>query len=217
MTGKNEDLRRNVQNELAWDPTLDATHIGVAADNGVVTLTGHVTTYAEKLAAERAAQRVTGVRGIAEEIEVRPPYAKKTKDDEIAERAVRILQWDVSVPAGRISVKVEKGWVTLSGTVDWDYQRGAASADIQKLSGVVGLINLIAVKPAVRATDVKQKIEDAFRRNAALDANEIRVSAVDGTITLHGRVRNWTERNTAERAAWSAPGVTAVEDHLLVG
>ncbi|TSD85492.1 BON domain-containing protein [Mycobacterium sp. KBS0706] len=217
MTGKNEDLRRNVLNELAWDPTFDATHIGVAADNGVVTLTGHVTTYAEKLAAERAAQRVTGVRGIAEEIEVRPPYAKKTKDDEIAERAVRILQWDVSVPTGRISVKVEKGWVTLSGTVDWDYQRGAAAADIQKLSGVMGLINLIKVQPAVRATDVKHKIEEAFRRNAALDAGEIRVSAVDGTITLSGRVRNWAERNTAERAAWSAPGVTAVEDHLLVG
>lgn len=217
MTGKNEDLRRNVLNELAWDPTFDATHIGVAADNGVVTLTGHVTTYAEKLAAERAAQRVTGVRGIAEEIEVRPPYAKKTKDDEIAERAVRILQWDVSVPTGRISVKVEKGWVTLSGTVDWDYQRGAAAADIQKLSGVMGLINLMKVQPAVRATDVKHKIEEAFRRNAALDAGEIRVSAVDGTITLSGRVRNWAERNTAERAAWSAPGVTAVEDHLLVG
>lgn len=217
MTGKNEDLRRNVLNELAWDPTFDATHIGVAADNGVVTLTGHVSTYAEKLAAERAAQRVTGVRGIAEEIEVRPPYAKKTKDDEIAERAVRILQWDVSVPPGRISVKVEKGWVTLTGTVDWDYQRGAAAADIQKLSGVVGLMNLIKVEPAVRAADVKQKIEDAFRRNAALDAGEIRVSAVDGTITLNGRVRNWSERNTAERAAWSAPGVTAVEDHLLVG
>ncbi|WP_026868938.1 BON domain-containing protein [Inquilinus limosus] len=217
MTGKNEDLRRNVLNELAWDPTFDATHIGVAADNGVVTLTGHVSTYAEKLAAERAAQRVTGVRGIAEEIEVRPPYAKKTKDDEIAERAVRILQWDVSVPPGRISVKVEKGWVTLTGTVDWDYQRGAAAADIQKLSGVVGLMNLIKVEPAVRAADVKQKIEDAFRRNAVLDAGEIRVSAVDGTITLNGRVRNWSERNTAERAAWSAPGVTAVEDHLLVG
>jgi len=217
MTGKNEDLRRNVLNELAWDPTFDATHIGVAADNGVVTLTGHVSTYAEKLAAERAAQRVTGVRGIAEEIEVRPPYAKKTKDDEIAERAVRILQWDVSVPPGRILVKVEKGWVTLTGTVDWDYQRGAAAADIQKLSGVVGLMNLIKVEPAVRAADVKQKIEDAFRRNAVLDAGEIRVSAVDGTITLNGRVRNWSERNTAERAAWSAPGVTAVEDRLLVG
>ncbi|WP_342240006.1 BON domain-containing protein [Inquilinus sp. OTU3971] len=217
MTGKNEDLRRTVLNELAWDPTFDATHIGVAADNGVVTLTGHVTTYAEKLAAERAAQRVTGVRGIAEEIEVRPSYAKKTKDDEIAERAVRILQWDVSVPPGRISVKVEKGWVTLTGSVDWDYQRGAAAADIQKLSGVVGLMNLIKVQPAVRAADVKQKIEDAFRRNAVLDAGEIRVSAVDGTITLNGRVRNWAERNTAERAAWSAPGVTAVEDHLLVG
>lgn len=217
MTGKNEDLRRNVLNELAWDPTFDATHIGVAADNGVVTLTGHVSTYAEKLAAERAAQRVTGVRGIAEEIEVRPSYAKKTKDDEIAERAVRILQWDVSVPPGRISVKVEKGWVTLSGNVDWDYQRGAAAADIQKLSGVMGLINLIKVEPVVRVADVKQKIEDAFRRNATLDAGEIWVSAVDGTVTLNGRVRNWAERNTAERAAWSAPGVTAVEDHLLIG
>lgn len=217
MTGKNEDLRRNVLNELAWDPTFDSTHIGVAVDNGVVTLTGHVSTYAEKLAAERAAQRVTGVRGIAEEIEVRPSYAKKTKDDEIAERAVRILQWDVSVPPGRISVKVEKGWVTLAGNVDWDYQRGAAAADIQKLSGVMGLINLIKVEPVVRVADVKQKIEDAFRRNATLDAGEIWVSAVDGTVTLNGRVRNWAERNTAERAAWSAPGVTAVEDHLLIG
>jgi len=217
MTGKNEDLRRNVLNELAWDPSVDATHIGVAADNGVVTLIGHVATYAEKLAAERATKRVVGVRGIAEAIEVRPPHAKKTKDDEIAERAVRILQWDVSVPSERISVKVEKGWVTLSGDVDWDYQRGAAAADIQKLSGVVGLINLIAVKPAVRAADVRQKIEDAFRRTAALDASEIRVLAVDGTVKLEGYVRSWAERNTAERAAWSAAGVTAVEDHLLVG
>jgi len=217
MTGKNEDLRRNVLNELAWDPALDATHIGVAADNGVVTPTGHVATYAEKLAAEAAAKRVFGVRGIAEEIEVRPPYARKTKDDEIAERAVRILQWDVSVPADRITVKVEKGWVTLSGHVDWDYQRGAAAADIHKLSGVVGLINLIAVKPAIRTADVRKKIEDAFHRNAVLDAKEITVSAVDGTVTLSGRVRSWAERNAAERAAWSAAGVTDVEDRLAVG
>jgi osmotically-inducible protein OsmY len=217
MTGKNEELRRNVLNELAWDPTFDATHIGVAADQGVVTLTGHVASYAEKIAAERAAKRVVGVHGIAEEIEVRPPYAKKTKDDEIAERAVRILQWDVSVPADRVTVKVEKGWVTLTGTVDWNYQRGAAAADVQKLSGVVGLTNLIAIKPAVRAADVRQKIEDAFRRNAALDASEIKISAMDGTVMLNGRVRNWAERNTAERAAWSAAGVTAVEDHLLIG
>ena len=201
---------------MVWDPAFDATHIGVAVDNSVVTLTGHVETYAEKLAAERAAKRVVGVQGIAEEIEVRPPHARKAKDDEIADRAVRLLQWDMSVPAEHVMIKVEKGWVTLSGTVDWDYQRGAAAADIQKLGGVVGVTNLIAIKPPVHAADVKQKIEDAFRRNAALDASEIWVAAADGTVTLNGRVRNWSERNAAERAAWSAPGVTAVEDHLRI-
>ncbi|SFI05180.1 Osmotically-inducible protein OsmY, contains BON domain [Bosea sp. OK403] len=214
MTDK--QLRLTIIDELDFEPSIEAAHIGVAVEDGVVTLTGHVQSYAEKIAAEKAVRRVKGVRAIAEEIEVRYPHDKKTSDTEIAQRALSIIAWDVTVPDA-VKVKVEKGWVQLSGTVDWQYQRRAAENAIRKLSGVVGVSNLIELKQRASANDVKKAIEDALKRNAELEASTIRVTVGnDNRVTLDGKVHAWYERGVAERAAWSAPGVKSVDDHLLV-
>ena len=210
-------LRQDVIDELNFIPDVDAANIGVAASEGVVTLSGHVASYAQKLAAERAARRVKGVRAIAEEIEVRYPNEKKKADDQIAERALAILDWDAQVPADSVIVRVERGWVTLTGEASWQYQRMAAETAIRKLSGVVGLTNEIRVKPKVASRDVRSEILEALKRNAELDANSIMVAVHDDKVTLMGKVRTWRERDVAERAAWSAPGVTAVEDRLFIG
>ena len=210
-------LKRDVTDELDWEPSLDAAHIGVACRDGVVTLSGHVESYAEKAAAERAVRRVRGVKAIAMEIDVRLPWDKKTADDEIAARAVKLLGWDVAVPDERIEVEVEGGVVTLSGAVDWRYQRANAEADIRKLTGVTGVINRITVAPSARAPDVRGEIQKAFRRNAEFDASNVTVTVLDGKVILGGKVNAWIERELAERAAWSAPGVVAVEDHITLG
>jgi osmotically-inducible protein OsmY len=211
-----ESLRQSVLDELEFEPSVNATKIGVTVGNGVVTLTGHVGSYAEKIAAERTVQRVKGVRGVAEEIEVRYPSEKKNHDDEIAQRAVQIIDWDATVPSGKVTVKVEKGWVTLSGDVEWQFQRMGAETTVRKLSGVVGVTNLIIVRPRVDAINVKHRIEDALKRNAELEADGIRVAVTGGKVTLEGKVRAWHERGVAERAAWAAPGVIAVEDRLTI-
>jgi osmotically-inducible protein OsmY len=211
------DLRQSVLEELDFDPSFDAANIGVAVENGVVTLTGHVRSYAAKLAVERAVQRVKGVHGIAEEIEIRYPADKRTADDQIAERALSSIKWNAQVPGDAVLVKVEKGWVTLSGTVDWQFQRIAAESAVRRLSGVAGISNMITIKPQVRPTDVKSKILDALKRNAQLEADAIRVSVDNDTVTLEGNVKAWYERGIAERAAWSAPGVSKVEDRISVG
>jgi osmotically-inducible protein OsmY len=209
-------IRQDILDELDFEPSVNAAHIGVAVDNGVVTLTGHVSNYSEKFAAERATQRVKGVRAIAQEIEVRYPSDKKTADDEIAKRALNILRWSALVPQ-EIQVKVQNGWVTLSGQVDWQYQRSAAESDIRKLSGVTGVINSITLKSRVQSQDVKRKIEDALKRSAEVEAGRIRVSVLgDGKITLEGNVHDWQERFAVENAAWAAPGVTDVEDRLVI-
>jgi len=210
-------LRQDVVDELEFEPSVNAAHIGVAVDKGVVTLSGHVGSYAEKTAAVRAARRVRGVRAIADDIEVRYASDKKTSDDEIAKRAIDILEWDTVVPSGSIDVTVREGWVTLSGNVDWYYQKKAAEEDIQKLSGVRGVINTIEIKPRLKADDVKKKIEDALKRHAEVEAKEIRVTVRDNDrVILEGKVDNWDERYAVENAAWSAPGVRSVEDRLLV-
>jgi osmotically-inducible protein OsmY len=211
-------LRQDVVDELEFEPSVNAAHIGVAVDKGVVTLGGHVGSYAEKTAAVRAARRIRGVRAIADDIEVRYASDKKTSDDEIAKRAIDILEWDTVVPSGSIDVTVREGWVTLSGNVDWYYQKKAAEEDIQKLSGVRGVINTIEIKPRLKADDVKKKIEDALKRHAEVEAKEIRVTVRDNDrVILEGKVDNWDERYAVENAAWSAPGVRSVEDRLLVG
>ncbi|MDR3530772.1 MAG: BON domain-containing protein [Rhodopila sp.] len=214
-------LQTMVMDELAWVPNVDAAHIGVAARNGVVTLTGIVGTFAEKFAAEQAARRVKGVQGIAQEIVVRPASAHKRSDEEIAERAVKILNWDIEVPDEKIQVKVERGIVTLTGAVPYQFQKQSAESDIRQLGGVIDIINLVEVRPhGDQATDpgaVHNKIETALRRSVELDASHISVLVSGSKVTLRGKVKSWWERSTAERAAWAAPGVTQVDDQLVIG
>jgi len=211
-----KELRQHVLDELDFEPSVDAAHIGIAARDGVVTLTGRVASYDEKLAAEAAARRVKGVRGIAEEIEVHLPSDKKRADDEIAERALKILDW-VSVPSERITVKVEKGILTLMGEVDWRHEKTQAESTVRRLTGVVGVINQIRLRPQLSPADVKAEIVKAFRRSGELEAASIDVAVAEGRVTLTGRARDWTELDTAERAAWCVPGVTDVIDEIKVG
>lgn len=214
---KDTDLRQSVLDELEFEPSIDAADIGVAVEDGTVTLTGHVRTYAEKREAENIVKRVKGVRAIAQEIEVRPVGSHMTADDEIAKRAVNSLTWNTSVPRDQIQVKVEGGYVTLSGKVNWYYQKSAAEKAVQTITGVKGVTNLVEIKPAVSPSDVRQRIESALKRDAELEAKRIQVQVTDSKVTLEGRVRNWAEREAAERAAWAAPGVAQVVDHIKIG
>ncbi|AZN71099.1 BON domain-containing protein [Georhizobium profundi] len=209
-------LRQNIIDALDFDPGLDAADIGVAVENGVVTLTGHVPTFDEKLTAEDLVKRIKGVRGIAQEIEVRPAGTHRTADDEIAKRALNVIRWNTTIPDEQIQVKVQKGWVTLTGKVEWQYQKNAAAGAVRGLSGVTGVSNMIEIRPRAEATDIKKRIEDAFKRDAELEAQSIRVDVHDGRVTLEGHVKVWADRQAAERAAWSAPGVTAVEDRITL-
>lgn len=209
-------LQQDVLDELEFEPSVNAAHIGVAANRGIVTLTGFVTSYAEKTAAERAARRVKGVKAIAQEIEVRLPSDTRRADDEIAARAVDILKWQVGVPADRIGVKVEKGILYLTGEVDWQFQKAEADHVVHKLTGVIDVVNQIRVAAAVHASEVKEKIEKALQRSAELESSRITVETEGGKVVLSGKVRAWFERDIAERAAWSAPGVSEVQDHLTI-
>ena len=213
-------LQHDVQEELEWEPSLDASRIGVAAvQPGVVTLSGTVATYVEKVSAERAAKRVSGVRAVANDIEVRPIGSMKRTDTDIAQAVLRALEWDIAVPNERIKARVDNGWVTLDGEVALQFQRAAAENAVRRLSGVRGVTNqiLLQVRPSVQPAEVKDRIEAAFRRSADIDARGIQVDAKDSMITLRGKVRTWAERDEAERAAWAAPGVLAVKDELIVG
>lgn len=209
-------LRQNVIDELDFEPSIDAADIGVAAENGVVTLTGHVRSFEQKLAAERAVWRVKGVKALAEEIEVRLDSDKKTSDDEIAQRALRILAWSSSAPPGAIKVKVQDGFVTLSGKVEWNFQRQAAERAVRKLSGVAGVIDELMLEPKACTADVEERIRSALQRHAEVEAARIRVSVVDGCVDLSGEVDNWDERRAVERAAWSVPGVQQVRTDLRI-
>ena len=209
-------LQQRVIDELEFEPAVNAAHIGVSVRGSVVTLTGHVESFAEKFAAERTARRVRGVTGVAQEIEVRLAEDKKTADDEIAQRAVKMLEWDVAVPSRAIEIKVEHGIVTLNGTVDWGFQRAEAEYDVRKLGGVKGVINLIAIRPKVRAEEVRSRLTAAFERNADLEAKHLKIDVINGKVVLSGEVASWAEREAAERAAWSVPGVTAVDDRILI-
>jgi osmotically-inducible protein OsmY len=210
-------LRQSIIDELDFEPSIDAADIGVAVEGGVVTLTGHVSSYAEKLAVEDTVRGVRGVKAIAEEVEVRYPDGKKTADDQIAKRALDILAWDTSVPNERIQVKVQRGWLTLTGEVDWNYQRTAAEQAVRKLGGITGISNLITLKAIPKADDVKDKIEAALKRSAELESDKIRVSVTGGRVRLEGKVKAWYERQIAEQAAWAVSGVATVEDNLQLG
>jgi len=210
-------LRQDIIDELEFDPSFDGEHIGVAVDRNVVSLTGHVNSYAEKVAAIAAARRVKGVLAIAENIEVRYPFQKQAADDQIAKRASDILNWDILIPKGAVDVLVQDGWVTLSGNVDWYYNKTAAEDDVRKLSGVRGVTNKITIKPRVEAANVKAKIESALKRHAEVEAKAIRVIVQGGNkVVLEGKVDNWDERRAVENAAWSAAGVASVEDRLTI-
>lgn len=206
------ELQTDVSAELAWEPTVDAAHIGVTVRNGIVTLSGHVKDYTEKLAAEKATRRVKGVHGIVEEIKVELPPVDQRTDEDVALSIVNILRWHAGIPLDAVFVKVEQGYVTLSGNIDWQYQKDLAASDAHKVRGVRGVTNLIAVKPHVQPRDVQQRIESALKRTAELEAANIKVAANSGVVTLSGHVKSWSERAVAERAAWSAPGVTRVID-----
>ncbi|MGV2130770.1 BON domain-containing protein [Agrobacterium vitis] len=209
-------LRQNIIDELDFEPSIDAANIGVAVDAGVATLTGHVPTYVQKASVEAVVRRVKGVKGIAEEIEVRPFGANPTADDEIAKRALNTINWNTVVPRDAITVQVQKGWVTLKGRVEWQYQKEAAAKAVYALTGVLGVNNQIEVAPKVSASDVKKRIEEALKRNAEVGAQKIKVNVAGDRVTLEGHVDAWSERQAAERAAWAAPGVRTVVDHLSV-
>jgi osmotically-inducible protein OsmY len=215
----NDDhLQRAVLAELNWEPGVTAAHIGVAADAdaGAVTLTGHVETFAEKHAAEAAALRVKGVQAVADELEVRLSPETRRTDEAIAAAAVERLAWDVSVPEDAVQVLVEDGWVTLSGEIDWHYQRAAAEQDVQRLHGVVGVNNLITIKSTVQPSDISDEIMHALHRSWFFDPKTIDVSAEGGTVRLTGTVHSTHERQVAAATAWSAPGVTEVENDIVI-
>ena len=211
-------LRDDILDELAYEPIVDAAHIGVAVDQNVVTLTGHVSSYAQKLAAIAAVRRVKGVHGIADEIDVRHSPDEKMSDDEIAKRVINVLSWDSVVPSNAIQVTVKDGLVTLTGKVNWQYQKSSAERDVRKLSGVRGVVNNIEIEPHARAENVRSKIEAALKRHAEVEAKDIHVTVRDDSeVLLEGKVQSWDEKVAVENAAWSAPGVKNVKDLLTIG
>lgn len=210
-------LKTDVTRELEWDPSINAAHVGVAANSGVVTLTGHLETFAEKHAIERAVQRVEGVKAVAVELDVKLAPGHKRSDSEIAEAAESAFKWHALIPADRIRVKVEQGWVTLSGEVDWDYQRNSAENAVRWLTGVVGVSNNVTLKPMVTPANISNRIRDALARHAEREAKHIEVIVSGSTVTLRGHVDSWAERQTASGAVWAAPGICQVVNELKVG
>ena len=210
-------LQRDVLDELKFEPSIRETELGVAVKDSVVTLTGFVDSYAEKFMAEHAAERVGGVRAVADEIKVKLPGSYIRNDTDLAHAVVNALRWDIQVPDDRIKTTVEGGWVHLGGEVEWQYQKWAAEGAVRNLTGVKGITNVIKVKPKKVSTfEVSQKIKDSLRRHAEKDADKITIEAMDGQVTLRGTVSSFAERQDAERAAWQAPGVTRVEDFIAV-
>lgn len=212
----NVELQKKVLEALDFEPSLDESRIAVAVSDGIVTLTGQVPTYAQKLAAERVVKRIAGVKGIAMDLEVRLAGDARRTDSDLAAAAVRALEWDVQVPQTGLKVRVADGWVTLEGSVEWNYQRESAYRAVHNLAGVRGVSNLISIAKKVMPQDLKGRIETALKRTAELEARGIQVHTTGGKVVLEGKVHSWGEREDAESAVWAAPGVTEVVDRLVV-
>lgn len=210
------EIKQHVQNALDWEPSLDAGDIGVSTEAGVVTLRGNVSSYAEKMAAEQVVLRVYGVKGVANDLNVRLTTGSQRTDTDIAQAALSALKWNTLVPDDRVTVSVRDGWLTLNGTLDWQYQKDAAFRTVRELMGVKGVTNRIEIKARVNTVGVRDKIEAALKRSAEIDARRINVTAEDNKVILSGNVHSWFERQEAERAAWAAPGVRDVEDRLAI-
>jgi osmotically-inducible protein OsmY len=210
------DVKRDVEAELKWDPDIDPTDIGVSVKDGVVTLTGFVRSYTQKSQAERDVKRVSGVIGVANDIEVRLPTSSQRLDPDIARDAVAALKHELPYSSETMKVLVKDGWVTLEGTAEWHYQRMRAEEAVRRVSGIKGVSNLILLKPRVAPSEIKAKIEEAFRRSAEVDARRITVEANGSEVLLKGTVRSWAERQEAERAAWRSPGVTKIDNRITI-
>ena len=210
------EIERDVREELKWDPDLDAEDIAISVKDGVVTLAGFTRGYSDRLEAEHAAKRVAGVHAVANDIEVRLPSIDQRPDPDIARDAIASLKAQLPISHENIKVIVKDGWLTLEGTVEWQYQKTTAENAVRKVKGVKGVTNVMSLKPKVEPTDIQRRIQEAFKRNAEVDANRITVETHGSEVILKGTVRSWIEREEAERVAWSAPGITRVEDRIVV-
>lgn len=211
-----DEIKRDVEAEIRWDPDIDATDIAVSAKNGVVTLMGFVPSYLQKYEAENDVKRVQGVVGVANDLQVRLPSTDQRADPDIARDAVAALKIQLPYSYQNLKVLVRDGWITLEGEAEWNYQKEKAEMSVRNVKGAKGVINSITVKPKIAAQEIKRKIEEAFKRSAEVDANAIQVEASDGEVVLKGTVHSWFEREQAERAAWQAPGVKRVEDRIVI-